>query len=140
MTFKKNYKKLSRYGKKIINKLDGTNHTGSLKEIAKKYAKLEKSEQVFIDKMYSYLTMEIDLIDGILEEWDLNIKNNNLKGSLVDQGYLKEQGYISKLRYTIDEILKETYQEVLGYRNYLELSRADYNLMKSFLSSAEDEL
>ena len=75
MTFKKNYKKLSRYGKKIINKLDGTNHTGSLKEIAKKYAKLEKSEQVFIDKMYSYLTMEIDLIDGILEEWDLNIKN-----------------------------------------------------------------
>ena len=140
MTFKKNYKKLSRYGKKIINKLDGTNHTGSLKEIAKKYAKLEKSEQVFIDKMYSYLTMEIDLIDGILEEWDLNIKNNNLKGSLVDQGYLKEQGYISKLRYTIDEILKETYQEVLGYRNYLELSRADYNLMKSFLSSAEDGL
>ena len=140
MTFKKNYKKLSRYGKKIINKLDGTNHTGSLKEIAKKYAKLEKSEQVFIDKMYSYLTMEIDLIDGILEEWDLNIKNNNLKGSLVDQGYLKEQGYISKLRYTIDEILKETYQGVLGYRNYLELSRADYNLMKSFLSSAEDEL
>ena len=136
MTFKKNYKKLSRYGKKIINKLDGTNHTGSLKEIAKKYAKLEKSEQVFIDKMYSYLTMEIDLIDGILEEWDLNIKNNNLKGSLVDQGYLKEQGYISKLRYTIDEILKETYQEVLGYRNYLELSRADYNLMKSFLSQA----
>ena len=136
MTFKKNYKKLSRYGKKIINKLDGTNHTGSLKEIAKKYAKLEKSEQVFIDKMYSYLTMEIDLIDGILEEWDLNIKNNNLKGSLVDQGYLKEQGYISKLRYTIDEILKETYQEVLGYRNYLELSRADYNLMKSFLSEA----
>ena len=140
MTFKKNYKKLSRYGKKIINKLDGTNHTGSLKEIAKKYAKLEKSEQVFIDKMYSYLTMEIDLIDGILEEWDLNIKNNNLKGSLVDQGYLKEQGCISKLRYTIDEILKETYQEVLGYRNYLELSRADYNLMKSFLSSAEDGL
>lgn len=136
MTFKKNYKKLSRYGKKIINKLDGTNHTGSLKEIAKKYAKLEKSEQVFIDKMYSYLAMEIDLIDGILEEWDLNIKNNNLKGSLVDQGYLKEQGYISKLRYTIDEILKETYQEVLGYRNYLELSRADYNLMKSFLSEA----
>ena len=136
MTFKKNYKKLSRYGKKIINKLDGTNHTGSLKEIAKKYAKLEKSEQVFIDKMYSYLTMEIDLIDGILEEWDLNIKNNNLKGSLVDQGYLKEQGYISKLRYSIDEILKETYQEVLGYRNYLELSRADYNLMKSFLSEA----
>ena len=136
MTFKKNYKKLSRYGKKIINKLDGTNHTGSLKEIAKKYAKLEKSEQVFIDKMYSYLTMEIDLIDGILEEWDLNIKNNNLKGSLVDQGYLKEQGYISKLRYTIDEILKETYQEVLGYRNYLELSRADYDLMKSFLSEA----
>lgn len=136
MTFKKNYKKLSRYGKKIINKLDGTNHTGSLKEIAKKYAKLEKSEQVFIDKMYSYLTMEIDLIDGILEEWDLNIKNNNLKGSLVDQGYLKEQGCISKLRYTIDEILKETYQEVLGYRNYLELSRADYNLMKSFLSEA----
>ena len=136
MTFKKNYKKLSRYGKKIINKLDGTNHTGSLKEIAKKYAKLEKSERVFIDKMYSYLTMEIDLIDGILEEWDLNIKNNNLKGSLVDQGYLKEQGYISKLRYTIDEILKETYQEVLGYRNYLELSRADYNLMKSFLSEA----
>ena len=136
MTFKKNYKKLSRYGKKIINKLDGTNYTGSLKEIAKKYAKLEKSEQVFIDKMYSYLTMEIDLIDGILEEWDLNIKNNNLKGSLVDQGYLKEQGYISKLRYTIDEILKETYQEVLGYRNYLELSRADYNLMKSFLSEA----
>ena len=136
MTFKKNYKKLSRYGKKIINKLDGTNHTGSLKEIAKKYAKLEKSEQVFIDKMYSYLTMEIDLIDGILEEWDLNIKNNNLKGSLVDQGYLKEQGYISKLRYTIDEILKETYQEVQGYRNYLELSRADYNLMKSFLSEA----
>ena len=116
--------------------MDGTNHTGSLKEIAKKYAKLEKSEQVFIDKMYSYLTMEIDLIDGILEEWDLNIKNNNLKGSLVDQGYLKEQGYISKLRYTIDEILKETYQEVLGYRNYLELSRADYNLMKSFLSEA----
>ena len=140
MTFKKNYKKLSRYGKKIINKLDGTNHTGSLKEIAKKYAKLEKSEQVFIDKMYSYLAMEIDLIDGILEEWDLNIKNNNLKGSLVDQGYLKEQGCISKLRYTIDEILKETYQEVLGYRNYLELSRADYNLMKSFLSSAEDGL
>ena len=140
MTFKKNYKKLSRYGKKIINKLDGTNHTGSLKEIAKKYAKLEKSEQVFIDKMYSYLTMEIDLIDGILEEWDLNIKNNNLKGSLVDQGYLKEQGCISKLRYTIDEILKETYQEVLGYRNYLELSRADYNLMKSFLPSAEDGL
>ena len=140
MTFKKNYKKLSRYGKKIINKLDGTNYTGSLKEIAKKYAKLEKSEQVFIDKMYSYLAMEIDLIDGILEEWDLNIKNNNLKGSLVDQGYLKEQGCISKLRYTIDEILKETYQEVLGYRNYLELSRADYNLMKSFLSSAEDEL
>ena len=140
MTFKKNYKKLSRYGKKIINKLDGTNHTGSLKEIAKKYAKLEKSEQVFIDKMYSYLTMEIDLIDGILEEWDLNIKNNNLKGSLIDQGYLKEQGCISKLRYTIDEILKETYQEVLGYRNYLELSRADYNLMKSFLSSAEDGL
>ena len=136
MTFKKNYKKLSRYGKKIINKLDGTNHTGSLKEIAKKYAKLEKSEQVFIDKMYSYLTMEIDLIDGILEEWDLNIKNNNLKGSLIDQGYLKEQGCISKLRYTIDEILKETYQEVLGYRNYLELSRADYNLMKSFLSEA----
>ena len=136
MTFKKNYKKLSRYRKKIINKLDGTNHTGSLKEIAKKYAKLEKSEQVFIDKMYSYLTMEIDLIDGILEEWDLNIKNNNLKGSLVDQGYLKEQGCISKLRYTIDEILKETYQEVLGYRNYLELSRADYNLMKSFLSEA----
>ena len=136
MTFKKNYKKLSRYGKKIINKLDGTNHTGSLKEIAKKYAKLEKSEQVFIDKMYSYLAMEIDLIDGILEECDLNIKNNNLKGSLVDQGYLKEQGYISKLRYTIDEILKETYQEVLGYRNYLELSRADYNLMKSFLSEA----
>ena len=136
MTFKKNYKKLSRYGKKIINKLDGTNHTGSLKELAKKYAKLEKSEQVFIDKMYSYLAMEIDLIDGILEEWDLNIKNNNLKGSLVDQGYLKEQGYISKLRYTIDEILKETYQEVLGYRNYLELSRADYNLMKSFLSEA----
>ena len=127
MTFKKNYKKLSRYGKKIINKLDGTNHTGSLKEIAKKYAKLEKSEQVFIDKMYSYLTMEIDLIDGILEEWDLNIKNNNLKGSLVDQGYLKEQGYISKLRYSIDDIL---------YRNYLELSRADYNLMKSFLSEA----
>ena len=140
MTFKKNYKKLSRYGKKIINKLDGTNHTGSLKEIAKKYAKLEKSEQVFIDKMYSYLAMEIDLIDGILEECDLNIKNNNLKGSLVDQGYLKEQGYISKLRYTIDEILKETYQEVLGYRNYLELSRADYNLMKSFLPSAEDGL
>ena len=140
MTFKKNYKKLSRYGKKIINKLDGTNYTGSLKEIAKKYAKLEKSEQVFIDKMYSYLAMEIDLIDGILEECDLNIKNNNLKGSLVDQGYLKEQGYISKLRYTIDEILKETYQGVLGYRNYLELSRADYNLMKSFLSSAEDEL
>lgn len=140
MTFKKNYKKLSRYGKKIINKLDGTNHTGSLKEIAKKYAKLEKSEQVFIDKMYSYLTMEIDLIDGILEEWDLNIKNNNLKGSLIDQGYLKEQGCISKLRYTIDEILKETYQEVLGYRNYLELSRADYNLMKSFLPSAEDGL
>ena len=140
MTFKKNYKKLSRYGKKIINKLDGTNYTGSLKEIAKKYAKLEKSEQVFIDKMYSYLTMEIDLIDGILEEWDLNIKNNNLKGSLVDQGYLKEQGCISKLRYTIDEILKETYQEVLGYRNYLELSRADYNLMKSFLPSAEDGL
>ena len=136
MTFKKNYKKLSRYGKKIINKLDGTNHTGSLKEIAKKYAKLEKSEQVFIDKMYSYLTMEIDLIDGILEEWDLNIKNNNLKGSLIDQGYLKEQACISKLRYTIDEILKETYQEVLGYRNYLELSRADYNLMKSFLSEA----
>ena len=140
MTFKKNYKKLSRYGKKIINKLDGTNHTGSLKEIAKKYAKLEKSEQVFIDKMYSYLAMEIDLIDGILEEWDLNIKNNNLKGSLVDQGYLKEQGYISKLRYTIDEILKETYQEVLGYRNYLELSRADYNLMKSFFPSAEEGL
>ena len=140
MTFKKKYKKLSRYGKKIINKLDGTNHTGSLKEIAKKYAKLEKSEQVFIDKMYSYLTMEIDLIDGILEEWDLNIKNNNLKGSLIDQGYLKEQGCISKLRYTIDEILKETYQEVLGYRNYLELSRADYNLMKSFLPSAEDGL
>ena len=140
MTFKKNYKKLSRYGKKIINKLDGTNHTGSLKEIAKKYVKLEKSEQVFIDKMYSYLAMEIDLIDGILEEWDLNIKNNNLKGSLIDQGYLKEQGCISKLRYTIDEILKETYQEVLGYRNYLELSRADYNLMKSFLPSAEDGL
>ena len=140
MTFKKNYKKLSRYGKKIINKLDGTNHTGSLKEIAKKYAKLEKSEQVFIDKMYSYLTMEIDLIDGILEEWDLNIKNNNLKGSLVDQGYLKEQGCISKLRYTIDEILKETYQEVLGYRNYSELSRADYNLMKSFFHSADNEL
>ena len=140
MTFKKNYKKLSRYGKKIINKLDGTNHTGSLKEIAKKYAKLEKSEQVFIDKMYSYLAMEIDLIDGILEECDLNIKNNNLKGSLVDQGYLKEQGCISKLRYTIDEILKETYQEVLGYRNYLELSRADYNLMKSFFHSADNEL
>ena len=140
MTFKKNYKKLSRYGKKIINKLDGTNHTGSLKEIAKKYAKLEKSEQVFIDKMYSYLAMEIDLIDAILEEWKLNIEGNNLKGSLVDQGYLKEQGYISKLRYTIDEILKETYQEVLGYRNYLELSRADYNLMKSFLPSAEDGL
>ena len=140
MTFKKNYKKLSRYGKKIINKLDGTNYTGSAKELGKKYSKLDESEQVFIDKMYSYLDMEIDLIDGILEEWDLNIKNNNLKGSLVDQGYLKEQGYISKLRYTIDEILKETYQEVLGYRNYLELSRADYNLMKSFLPSAEDGL
>ena len=136
MTFKKNYKKLSRYGKKIINKLDGTNHTGSLKEIAKKYAKLEKSEQVFIDKMYSYLAMEIDLIDAILEEWKLNIEGNNLKGSLVDQGLLKERKYISKLRYTIDDTLKETYQEVLGYRNYLELSRADYNLMKSFLSEA----
>ena len=140
MTFKKNYKKLSRYGKKIINKLDGTNYTGSAKELGKKYSKLDESEQAFIDKMYSYLAMEIDLIDAILEEWKLNIEGNNLKGSLVDQGYLKEQGYISKLRYTIDEILKETYQGVLGYRNYLELSRADYNLMKSFLSSAEDEL
>ena len=140
MTFKKNYKELSKYGKKIINKLDGTNHTGSLKEIAKKYAKLEEPEQVFIDKMYSYLEMEIDLIDGILEEWDLNIKSNDLKGSLVDQGLLKERKYISQLRYTIDDTLKQIYQEVLGYRNYLELSRADYNLMKSFLPSANDEL
>ena len=136
MTFKKNYKKLSRYGKKIINKLDGTNHTGSAKELVKKYLKLEEVEQAFIDKMYSYLAMEIDLIGGILEEWDLNIKGNNLKGSLVDQGLLKERKYISKLRYTIDDTLKEIYQEVLGYKNYLELSRADYNLMKSFLSEA----
>lgn len=45
MTFKKSYKELSRYGKKIINKLDGTNHTGSLKEIAKKYAKLENQSK-----------------------------------------------------------------------------------------------
>ena len=136
MTFKKNYKKLSRYGKKIINKLDGTNHTGSAKELVKKYLKLEEVEQAFIDKMYSYLAMEIDLIGGILEEWDLSIKGNNLKGSLVDQGLLKERKYISKLRYTIDDTLKEIYQEVLGYKNYLELSRADYNLMKSFLSEA----
>ena len=136
MTFKKNYKKLSRYGKKIINKLDGTNYTGSAKELGKKYSKLDESEQAFIDKMYSYLAMEIDLIGGILEEWDLSIKGNNLKGSLVDQGLLKERKYISKLRYTIDDTLKEIYQEVLGYKNYLELSRADYNLLKSFLSEA----
>ena len=136
MTFKKNYKKLSRYGKKIINKLDGNNNTGSAKELVKKYLKLEEVEQAFIDKMYSYLAMEIDLIGGILEEWDLSIKGNNLKGSLVDQGLLKERKYISKLRYTIDDTLKEIYQEVLGYKNYLELSRADYNLMKSFLSEA----
>ena len=140
MTFKESYKELSRYGKKIIKKLDGTNHTGSAKELVKKYVKLEEAEQAFIDKMYSCLEMEIDLIGGILEEWDLNIKNNNLKGSLVDQGYLKEHKYISKLRYTIDGTLKEIYQEVIGYRNYLELSRADYNLMKSFLPSADDEL
>ena len=82
--------------------------------------------------------MEIDLIGGILEEWDLNIKNNNLKGSLVDQGLLKERKYISKLRYHIDDTLKKTYQEVVGYKNYLEFSRADYNLMKSFLPSADD--
>lgn len=140
MTFKKSYKELSKYGKKIIKKLDGTNYTGSAKELVKKYLKLEKAEQAFIDKMYSCLEMEIDLIDGILEEWDLNIKNNNLKGSLVDQGYLKEKGYISELIYTIDDTLKEAYQKVVGYRNYLELSRADYNLMKSFLPSADDEL
>ena len=116
--------------------MDGTNHTGSAKELVKKYLKLEEVEQAFIDKMYSYLAMEIDLIGGILEEWDLSIKGNNLKGSLVDQGLLKERKYISKLRYTIDDTLKEIYQEVLGYKNYLELSRADYNLMKSFLSEA----
>ena len=140
MTFKESYKELSRYGRKIIKKLDGTNHAGSLKEIANKYVKLEGAEQAFIDRMYSCLEMEIDLIDAILEDWKLNIEDNNLKGSLVDQGYLKEQGCISKLRYTIDDTLKETYQEVVGYRNYLELSRADYNLMKSFIPSADDEL
>lgn len=139
MTFKKSCKELSRYGKKIINKLDGTNHTGSAKELVKKYLKLEEAEQAFIDKMYSCLEMEIDLIGGILEEWDSNIKSNDLKGSLVDQGLLKERKYISRLRYTIDDTLKEIYQEVVGYRNYLELSRADYNLMKSFFPSVDDE-
>ena len=145
--FKKSYKKLSKYGKKIVNKLDGTHYkldgtncTGGADELANKYSKLEESEQAFIDKMYSCLEKEIDYIDAMLEGWKLGIEGNNLKKSLIFQGYLKEQGCISKLRYTIDDTLKETYQEVVGYRNYLELSRADYNLMKSFLPSADDEL
>ena len=136
MTFKESYKELSKYGKKIIKELDGTNQTGSLKEIAKKYAELEESEQLFIDKMYSCLVMEIELIDGILEDWKINIEGNKLKGSLISQGYLKDIGYKLKVRYTIDDTLRETYLKVLGYKNYLEFSRADYNSMKSFLPEA----
>lgn len=129
MTFKESYKKLTEAGKKIIDQLDGTNDAESAKKIANDYSNLVKSEQAFINKIYYDVLIEIDYIDTILEQWNSSIENNNVKDSLVTQRKLLEKGYIPGLRYTIDDTLKATYQEALGYKNYLESSRDDYCLM-----------
>ena len=138
MTFKESYKKLTEAGKKIIDQLDGTNDAESAEKIADQYSKLKKSERLSIDKMYEDVEMEIDYIDAILKKWNSSIENNNVKESLVAQRKLLEKGYISELRYTIDDTLIETYQKVLGYKNYLESSRVDYALMGlAFLSKLQ---
>lgn len=142
MTFKEFYKKLTEEGKKIIDQLDGTNDAESaekIEKIANDYSKLKQSEQAFIDKIYFHIAMEINCIDTILKKWDSSIENKNVKDSLVAQRKLLEKGYIPELRYTIDDTLKATYQEVLGYRNYLESSREDYCLMGlAFLSKLQE--
>ena len=141
MTFKESYKKLTKDGKKVIDQLDGTNDAESaekIEKIANDYSKLKESEQAFIDKIYFHIAMEINCIDTILEKWNSSIENNNVKESLVAQRKLLEKGYISELRYTIDDTLKATYQEVLVYKNYLESSREDYCLMGlAFLSKLQ---
>ena len=138
MTFKESYNNLTEDGKKIIDQLDGTNDAESAEKIADQYLKLKKSERLSIDKMYEDVVMEINCIDTILEKCNSSIENNNVKESLVAQRKLLEKGYISELRYTIDDTLKATYQEVLGYKNYLESSREDYCLMGlAFLSKLQ---
>ena len=138
MTFKESYNNLTEDGKKIIDQLDGTNDAESAEKIADQYLKLKKSERLSIDKMYEDVVMEINCIDTILEKWNSSIENNNVKESLVAQRKLLEKGYISELRYTIDDTLKATYQEVLVYKNYLESSREDYCLMGlAFLSKLQ---
>ena len=129
MTFKKSYKKLTEAGKKIIDQLDGTNDAESAKKIANDYSNLVKSEQAFINKIYYDVITEIYYIEAILKKWNSSIENKNVKESLVAQRKLLEKGYISELIYTIDDTLTETYQEILGYKNYLESSREDYCLM-----------
>ena len=138
MTFKESYKKLTKDGKKVIDQLDGTNDAESAKKLSNDYSNLVKSEQAFINKIYYDVVMEIDYIEAILKKWNSSIENNNVKESLVAQRKLLEKGYISELRYTIDDTLKATYQEVLGYKNYLESSREDYCLMGlAFLSKLQ---
>lgn len=138
MTFNESYKKLTKDGKKIIDQLDGTNDAESAEKIADQYSKLVKSERLSINKMYEYVVMEIDYITDTLKIWDSSIQANNLKMSLIAQRKLLDKGYISKLRYTIDDTLKKTYQEVLGYKNYLDFSRKDYALMGlAFISNLQ---
>ena len=110
----------------------------SAEKIADQYSKLEKSERLTINKMYEYVVMEIDYIADTLKAWDSSIQVNNLKMSLIAQRKLLDKGYIPKLRYTIDDTLKKTYQEVLGYKNYLDFSRKDYALMGlAFISNLQ---
>ena len=138
MTFKESYNKLTKAGKKVIDQLDGTNDAESAKKLSNDYSNLVKSEQAFINKIYYDVVMEIDYIEAILKKWNSSIENNNVKESLVAQRKLLEKSYISELRYTIDDTLKATYQEVLVYKNYLESSREDYCLMGlAFLSKLQ---
>ena len=137
MTFCDYYAELSGASKDIIDKLDILDHLSTEERQAFDYKILSELELKTITEVYNILVVDIQGLTNVMHKWPSNPLDipewNDLEHSLVaDLKYSIEIGY---KRAPWES--SPTYQNVLGYRNRLEILKENIESMGySFLASA----
>ena len=137
MTFCDYYAELSGAGKVIIDKLNILDYLSAEERQAFDSKTLSKLEETTITEVYNILVVDIQGLTNVMHKWPSNPLD-------TPEWDILEWWLVDDLKYSLEIGYKvapwessPTYQNVLGYRNRLEILKENIESMGySFLASA----